>query len=67
MEKNEGSPSVNTVRSRDTPRTHAVNNMGNLQISRKNMKVMAGHCKLGTRILKINKLTLRHHPSQRNN
>ena len=60
MERNEGSPSVNTVRSCGTPRTHAGNYMGNCQISRKNMDVMAGCCKLGARILKSNKLTLRH-------
>ena len=41
MKRNEGSPSVNTVRSCGTPRTHAGNYMGNRRISRKNMEVMA--------------------------
>ena len=54
MERNEGSPSVNTVRGCGTPRIHAGNYMGNGQISRKYMEVMAGRCKLGARILKSN-------------
>ena len=66
MERNEGSFGVNTVRGRVTQRTHAGNYMGNHRISRKNMEVMARRCKLGARILKRNKLTLRHQPSQRN-
>ena len=60
MERNEGSPGVNTVRGRGTRRTHAGNYMGNRRISRKNMEVMARRCKLGARILKSNKLTMRH-------
>ena len=46
MERNEGTLGVNTIRGRGTPRTHVGNYMGNHRISRKNMEVIVGCCKL---------------------
>ena len=46
MERKEGSLGVNTVRGCGTLRTHAGNYMGNRRISRKNMEVIVGRCKL---------------------